>query len=49
MLVGGFEPAALEPDVLPLDTFDRVCLAVLGSFPLMAAARLAGELLSWIV
>ena len=49
MLVGTeFERASIEVERLPLDTFDRVCLGILGSFPLMASARLLGELLGWV-
>ena len=38
-----------EPERLPFDTFDRVWLGVLSAFPLMAAARLVGELIAWLV
>jgi hypothetical protein len=49
MLVGGdFSHIDIEPERLPFDTFDRVSLAVLSSFPLMAAARLLGEALMWL-
>jgi hypothetical protein len=50
MLVGGdFEHPRIEPEHLPFDTFDRVSLAVLGSFPLIAAARLLGVSLAWVL
>jgi len=50
MLVGGdFEHTQIKPEHLPFDTFDRVSLAVLMSFPLMAAARLLGESLTWVL
>lgn len=50
MLVGGdFEYVSVEPQRLPFDTFDRVSIAVLCSFPLMAAARLLGAAITWVL